>query len=243
MKILGIIPARYHSTRFPGKPLINIFGKSMIQRVYEQAKKSKVINELVVATEDERIIREVENFGGNVIMTSKSHNSGTERICEVIKKFDSDIIVNIQGDEPFIKPSNIDKAIFPFLKNENILISTLAVKFNNTKDIYNPNNVKVTFDKNMNALYFSRSVIPFNRYNLENINYFKHIGLYVYRKNVLTNFNKLKVSYLEKTEGLEQLKFLENGINIRIIVVKEDSISVDTKSDYIKIKRKKLLNK
>lgn len=231
--IIGVIPARYASTRFPGKPLADIFGKPMIQWVYENSKKSKLLNEIIIATDDKRIFDTVRNFGGKVVHTSKRHKSGTDRICEAVEKIKCDTVVNIQGDEPFINAENIDKAIEPMLNDSKINVSTIAVKIDNHADIRNPNKVKVVFDKNNFALYFSRSVIPYPRNESQ---YYKHIGLYVYRKKFLLEFAKMKRTKLEICEELEQLRILENGYKIKVIEVKEDSISVDTPSDLKKIK-------
>lgn len=244
--IIGVIPARYQSTRLPGKPLIKIGGISMIQRVYKQVEKSKYISEIIVATDDKRILNEVINFGGNAVMTSKKHKSGTDRIAEVVKNKKCDIVVNIQCDEPFIDPKIIDKAIKPLIDDNTLNVSTLAVKFSNVEDLYNEGNVKVVFDKDYNALYFSRAVIPFNRTdsgnNLKKLKtifkdkkFYKHIGLYIFRKRFLLNFAKMKESYLEKTEFLEQLRILENGERIKVVLTDKDSLSVDTKEDFKKI--------
>lgn len=233
MKILGIIPARYLSTRLPGKPLILINGKSMIQRVYEQSKKSKLINDVIVATDDKRIFDCVKKFGGEVKMTSSKHHSGTDRICEAAKKINCDIVVNIQGDEPFIDPKNIDMTIKPLIDDRKINVSTLACKFSDPIDLIDVNKVKVVFDKNNFALYFSRNVIPYcvNNLSVQKFNYYKHIGLYVYRKSFLLNFSKMKKSYLENAEKLEQLRILENGEKIKIVLTKQDSLSIDTLED------------
>ncbi len=237
MKIIGVIPARYGSTRFPGKPLVNINGKPMIQHVWESSKKSKFINELYVATDDKRIFDSVTGFGGNAVMTSKKHKSGSDRIGEVIKNMKCGIVVNIQGDEPFINPSNIDKAIKPLLKDKNIQVSTLCTPIKSIEEIDNPNVVKAVIDKNGFALYFSRFGIPFNRDKAKNIVYYKHIGLYVYRKKYLLEFIKLKPSKLEKAEKLEQLRVLENGTKIKVVITNIDSITIDTKTDLRKIRR------
>ncbi|MFC2093286.1 3-deoxy-manno-octulosonate cytidylyltransferase [Bacteroidota bacterium] len=245
--IIGIIPARYQSKRLPGKPLIKIGGISMIKRVYKQVEKSKHISEIIVATDDKRILNEVINFGGNAVMTSKKHKSGTDRIAEVVKNKKCDIVVNIQCDEPFIDPKIIDKAIKPLIDDNTLNVSTLAVKFSNVEDLYNEGNVKVVFDKDYNALYFSRAVIPFNRTdsgnNLKKVKtiskdkkFYKHIGLYVYRKRFLLKFARMKESYLEKTEKLEQLRIIENGERIRVVLTNKDSLSIDTKNDLKKIK-------
>jgi 3-deoxy-manno-octulosonate cytidylyltransferase (CMP-KDO synthetase) len=203
----------------------------MIQQVYEHSKKSKFLKDVIVATDDKRIFDCVLNFGGNVIMTSKKHKSGTDRIGEVIKKINADIVVNIQGDEPFIDYKNIDKAIKPFISDSTVNVSTLAVRIKNKKEIDDPNKVKVVFDENNFALYFSRSAIPFNRDNA-NTEYYKHIGLYVYRTGYLKKYKNLKQTKLEKSEKLEQLRILENGEKIKVVITNKDSFSIDTKDDY-----------
>jgi 3-deoxy-manno-octulosonate cytidylyltransferase (CMP-KDO synthetase) len=206
----------------------------MLQWVYENSKKSKLINEIIIATDDKRIYDAAKKFGGKAVITSKKHKSGTDRIYEAVKNIKCDIIVNIQGDEPFINAENIDRAIAPMLNNGNVKVSTIAVKIDNTADIRNPNKVKVIFDKNNFALYFSRSIIPFERNKTQ---YFKHIGLYVYRKKFLMDYSKMKRTKLEISEELEQLRILENGYRIKVVEVKEDSHSVDTLSDLKKIKK------
>ena len=233
-KIVAVIPARYDSTRFPGKPLIDINGKPMIQHVYERVKGSKLIDKVIVATDDERIYYDVKKFGGKVVMTSKEHESGTDRICEAIKKMKCDIIVNVQGDEPGIDPKDIDKAIRPLLKNKKVNISTLAIKIENGLDLQDENKVKVVFDKDNFALYFSRSCIPFDRDHIGNLkknDFYKHIGLYVYRRKFLMNLKNLKPSNLEKLEKLEQLRFLYNGEKIKVVITDSESISIDTPAD------------
>ncbi len=231
-KIIGVIPARYASTRFPGKPLVILDGKSMIRRVYEQAFYSKYIDDIIVATDDKRILNEVLSFGGNAVLTSKKHKTGTDRIVEAIKGIKCDIVVNIQGDEPFIKPEVIDSAILPLLKDSKLNVSTLAFPF--TENVKDENKVKVVFDKCYNALYFSRSVIPNNSRNTTNTIYYKHLGLYVYRKDFLLRFIREKQSDLEKTEKLEQLRMLNMGEKIKVVITKHDSISIDTIKDYKK---------
>lgn len=242
MKIAGIIPARYASTRFPGKPLADINGKPMIQHVYENASKSKLLNEVIVATDDKRVFNTVEEFGGKAVMTSRRNKSGTDRIGEIARWRNSEIniaeiIVNIQGDEPFINYKNIDKAIEPLIKDKSVNVSTLCYRINSKAEIQNPNIVKVVFNENNFALYFSRSVVPYNRDNSKNIRYFKHIGLYVYRKDYLLKLIKLKPTKLETAEKLEQLRILETGERIKVIETKIDSHSVDTREDLKKIKR------
>ncbi|MEP7146887.1 MAG: 3-deoxy-manno-octulosonate cytidylyltransferase [bacterium] len=244
MKIVGIIPARYESTRLPGKPLMLVNGKPMIQRVYEQAKKSRLINSVIVATDDKRIFECVKAIGGEVQMTSLKHPSGTDRIFEVAKKIKADIIVNIQGDEPYIYPDNIDKAIEPLIKDKSLNVSTLAIKIKKLADVLDENKVKVVIDKKNYALYFSRNYIPFDMKNnpnhvwsLNGNKYYKHIGLYVYRKNFLVKFTKLKKSYLENAEMLEQLRILENGYKIKVVLTSKDTLSIDTKFDLEQINK------
>ncbi|HAY33697.1 MAG TPA: 3-deoxy-manno-octulosonate cytidylyltransferase [Ignavibacteria bacterium] len=240
MKIAGIIPARYDSTRFPGKPLTEINGKSMIRRVYEQALKSKLMDIVVVATDNKKIFDHVSSFGGEVMMTSAKHKTGTDRINEALKNIKCGIVVNIQGDEPFIDSGNIDKAIAPLLSEKDLNVSTLAIKIKNNSDITDPNVVKVIFDINNYAIYFSRGILPHVRENpgsiksgLSSVKYYKHIGLYVYRKSFLNDFVKMKKSYLEEAEKLEQLRILENGEKIKVIETKKDSHSVDTPKDLL----------
>ena len=238
MKVTGIIPARYSSTRLPGKPLILIHGKPMIQRVYEQAQKSKLLDRVIVATDDARIFDCVKDFGGEVMMTSEKHVSGTDRLAEAARMINCDIVVNIQGDEPFIDPKNIDIAIEPLLKDRLLNVSTLAFKITDPLDLENENKVKVVLDKNNFALYFSRNYIPFDMehnpakvWTLKDRVFYKHIGLYVYRKSFLMRFAKMKKSYLEEVEKLEQLRILENGDKIKVVITKKDSVSVDTMED------------
>ncbi|MCK4663831.1 MAG: 3-deoxy-manno-octulosonate cytidylyltransferase [Bacteroidales bacterium] len=243
MEFIGIIPARYASTRFPGKPLINIKGKTMIQRVYEQS--SKAFETVLVATDDERIEKAVTGFGGKVIMTSEKHKSGTDRCNEAIEKYSIssgnkyDVIVNIQGDEPFIQPEQLDKIKFCFNSQE-IQIATLVKKIEDIDDIFNPNKPKVIFNKNKEAIYFSRSPIPYIRnYKepdwLNNHVFYKHIGLYAYRIDVLKKITQLKQSSLEIAESLEQLRWIENGYKIKIEITEYESISIDTIEDLEKL--------
>lgn len=210
----------------------------MIQRVYESSVKSKYLNTVIVATDDKRIFDCVKEFGGDAIMTSPKHKSGTDRICEAIRNVKADIIVNIQGDEPFIDYKNIDIAVEPLLKEKSINVSTLAVKIKDEKEISDANKVKVVFDINGYALYFSRSAIPFERDNVKT-DYFKHIGLYVYRKSFLKKYEKWKQTRLEMSEKLEQLRILEHGEKIKVVLAKKDSFSIDTLEDYRKYKNYK----
>jgi 3-deoxy-manno-octulosonate cytidylyltransferase (CMP-KDO synthetase) len=237
MKVLGVIPARYGSTRFPGKALADINGKPMIQWCYESSLKSKLIDKLIVATDDKRIFDAVKKFGGEVVMTSKKHKSGTDRIAEAVKKYKCDIVANIQGDEPFIDFRTIDKAIEALKKDKDAQVSTVAKKITDKKEINNPNTVKVVFDENFNALYFSRSVIPYDRDGNGKASYYRHYGLYVYRKDYLMKITKLPESRLEKIEKLEQLRVLENGGKIKIVLTNKDSISIDTRKDLKGVKK------
>jgi len=237
MKILGIIPSRYGSTRFPGKPLINIDGKSMIQRVYEQVIKTGHLTEVVVATDDNRIFNHVKSFDGKVVMTSSSHESGTDRCAEVISvlKEDYDVVINIQGDEPFINPLQINQLCncFDDIKTD---IATLIKKIDSTEELFNDNKPKVVKSENDFAIYFSRNPIPFFR-GVERekwINkhvYYKHIGIYGYRTTVLKKITKLKPSSLELAEGLEQLRWLENGFAIKVAKTDIEAASIDTPED------------
>jgi 3-deoxy-manno-octulosonate cytidylyltransferase (CMP-KDO synthetase) len=241
MKILGIIPSRYGSTRFPGKPLVDIKGESMIQRVYNQAKKAQSLAEVIVATDDDRIINHVKNFGGKVIMTSSSHNSGTDRCAEVVNKMDKhfDVVINIQGDEPFINPKQIDQLCSCFEDNKTD-IATLIKKIDSEEDLFNPNRPKVDIDNNNFAKMFSRNTIP----ELNNIPkekwleahpFYKHIGIYGYRTAVLKKISKLPPSPLEQKERLEQLRWLENNYAIKVAITTHEAIAIDTPEDLEKI--------
>jgi len=242
VKILGIIPARYGSTRFPGKPLVDIDGKTMIQRVYEQAKSCSALTDVMVATDDDRIFNEVTRFGGKVIMTSTSHQSGTDRCAEVVNKLTKkfNVIINIQGDEPFINPKQITQLCNCFL-DKKTQIATLIKGITDQADLFNENKVKVTFNTNHFAIYFSRNAIPFfrgeNHENwLKKHNYFKHIGIYGYKTEILKKITLLKPSKLELAEGLEQLRWLENGYYIKIAETELEAISIDTPEDVAKLK-------
>ncbi len=249
MKVLGIIPARYASKRFPGKPLVDIFGKPMIQRVYEQG--SKVLKDLYVATDDARIEQKVLEFGGKVVMTSKQHPSGTDRIAEAVDIIQQetgesfDVVVNIQGDEPFIYPEQI-QAVINCFNLPDTQIATLVKHINNTEDIFNQNKPKVVFDTQKRAIYFSRSPIPFFRNKpqdkwVTSHRYFKHIGLYAYKTDVLKAICKLSPSPLEESESLEQLRWLEHGYIIRVEETEFESMGIDTKKDLKKIVENRLL--
>lgn len=242
MKVIAIIPARYASTRFPGKPLVVIQGKTMIQRVFEKAKESLLFDEIIVATDDRRIQGHVESFGGKAVLTSEHHPSGTDRCGEVVQKLGEqyDVVINIQGDEPFVQKEQLELLIQQF-NQPNADIATLKKKLTNSEDIFNPNVVKVVSSTQGKALYFSRNPIPFARgIEKENWinhqNYYKHLGLYGYRTNVLLELIQLKASELELTESLEQLRWLENGYSIYIAETAFESIGIDTPEDLEKIK-------
>lgn len=236
LTVIGIIPSRYGSTRLPAKALAMIHGKPMIQHVYERCLKSKLLDEVLVATDDKRIYEAVMSFGGNVVMTSRKHKSGTDRIGEAVKNIKCDVVVNIQGDEPQISPANIDKAILPLL-NSSVNVSTLCKKISSAGEITNPSVVKVLKDKNGMALYFSRCPVPFNRDSSKSVTYFKHIGLYVYTKEYLSRLVQLKPSKLELAEKLEQLRILESGEKIIIVETNINSHSVDTPADLRKVRK------
>lgn len=241
MKIIGIIPARYASTRFPGKPLIDIGGKSMIQRVYEQSKKTKLLHDVIVATDDVRIENHIKSFGGKAVMTSAAHQSGTDRCFEAIQKFDSsaDIVINIQGDEPFIQPEQIDLVASCFDLVE-VQIATLVKKISNSEELYNVNTPKVVLNTLGDAMYFSRQTIPYlrgkeNSQWLDNQAFFKHIGIYGYRTSILAEITKLKQSCLELAEGLEQLRWIENGYKIRTKATDFENVAIDVPEDLKKL--------
>jgi 3-deoxy-manno-octulosonate cytidylyltransferase (CMP-KDO synthetase) len=237
MKVLGVIPARYGSTRFEGKALADILGKPMIQRVYERAIKARTIDELIVATDDIRIFDTVKGFGGNVTMTAQ-HNTGTDRIAEVAGKNDADIIVNVQGDEPLIEPAMIDEAVQPLIDDDKIDLGTLVHRINSEEEYHNPNVVKVAVTKQGFAMYFSRSPIPYIKSgNIENTIVYRHVGLYVYRKYALLDFATKPSTPFEISEGLEQLRFLENGYRMKVTETKYKSIGVDTPEDLENVKK------
>lgn len=243
-KCIGIIPARYKATRFEGKVIADLCGKPVIQHVYESAVKARLLDDVLIATDDVRIQHIAESFNAEVVFTSEKHNSGTERIVEVVKKklINVDIIVNIQADEPLIQPEMINQVAELLVNNEEIDIATLRKKIDKEEEIFDPNVVKVVVDKNNFALYFSRSTIP--HYREENsVEYicYKHIGIYGYRKRFLENFNTLTASKLEKDEKLEQLKILENGIKIKVPETQYETVGIDTKRDLKNVE--KILNK
>ena len=235
MKVIGIIPARYESTRLPGKPLVDILGKPMIQHVYENASRSETLNDLLVATDDERIVAAVEAFGGKAVLTSKEHATGTDRVAEVVRPLDAGIVVNVQGDEPFARPGMIDEIVRPLLEDPTLPMSTLSHEIKDREGFADPNVVKVVTDLTGNALYFSRSLIPYPR-KTEGHRVFEHIGLYAYRRDFLMEFAGLAQTPLEKAESLEQLRALERGYRIRVVETKQEyiSLNVDTPEDLEK---------
>lgn len=235
MKFLGVIPARYSSTRLEGKPLRKIKNKSMVEWVYKRSLNS-LLDELVVATDDERIYNEVINFGGKAIMTDKNHENGTARIAEVCKKMpEYDVVINIQGDEPLIESSIINKLIEAFKRENSLEMATLKHQLRDKNEIENPNNVKVICDKNDYALYFSRSVIPFPREKKLDIKYYKHIGIYAYKRDFVIKYCKMPKSKLEQIESLEQLRVLENSYKIKVLETNKELIGVDTEEDLKKV--------
>jgi len=252
LKILAVIPARYGSTRLFAKPLALINNKPMIQWVYENVKNCSLIDKVVVATDDKRIFEIVKRFGGEVMMTSKNHKSGSDRVAEVAKKIYSDIVVNVQGDEPMISSYILKKVITEFFKNRFLNVVTPICRIEYFSELFDPNFVKVVVDKNNFALYFSRSVIPFVRgeFNItqqnfvvknedviKKINFYRHIGVYAYKRNFLFKFLSLPQTKLEKIEKLEQLRILEHGYKIKTVLVDEYPISVDTEEDLKRVRK------
>ena len=241
MKFISIIPARYASTRFPGKPLALLGGKPVIQHVYEQV--SKVISDVYVATDDERIFQVVKAFGGKAVMTSPNHRSGTDRLQEAVEHIgtDADVVINVQGDEPFIHPSQVESLCHCF-DNPATQIATLGKPFSDMDGVANPNSPKIVVDNQGFALYFSRSIIPFVRGKeqaewLTHYPFLKHIGLYAYRREVLREITQLPPSSLEVAESLEQLRWLQNGYRIRVALTDQETIGIDTPDDLSKAER------
>lgn len=246
MKAIGIIPARYASTRLEGKVLLDIAGKPMIQHVYERSSQSTLLAEVYVATDDPRILSAVERFGGKAHLTSPLHPSGTDRVAELAAKLEADIVVNIQGDEPLISPQMIESAILPLLGDCSVQMSTLCRRITDPQEVFDPNVVKVVQNREGFALYFSRSPIPFHRDLWKgsgaSIEYgggvvcYKHFGLYAYRKDFLLRFSGLKPTPLERIEQLEQLRALENGYEIKVVESEEETIGVDTEQDLERVR-------
>ena len=225
LRAVGIIPARFASTRFPGKLLANLAGRSVLEWAYRSAKKSRALNKIIVATDDYRILRAASNFGAEAVMTRPTHPSGTDRVAEAVRRLDCEIAVNLQGDHPFVAPQMIKALLAPF-KDKKVEAATLVYPESDAERIKNPNLVKVVFDKNKNALYFSRLAIPWDAGEA-----FIHIGLYAFRRNFLTKLVKQKPAPLEKSEKLEQLRILENGTPVKVVLVKEAVPSIDVPGD------------
>jgi len=238
---IAVIPARFGSSRLEGKPLVKIAGKAMIQRVYEQARKSSVVTRTIVATDDERIIKAVEAFGGEAIMTSDTCRSGTDRVAQTASTLGlgpDEILINIQGDQPVFDPRCLDHMIRPFETDKNLVMSTLAFKIEDPREITDPKDVKVVFDKNGSALYFSRAQIPFPRDGQIDVDYYKHLGFYAYTKKFLDKIITLPTSVCEDVEKLEQLRILEHGYPIKVVVSDYDSPEIDLPEDIERIEAK-----
>ncbi|MCL4402090.1 MAG: 3-deoxy-manno-octulosonate cytidylyltransferase [Acidobacteria bacterium] len=232
-KILGVIPARYASTRFPGKALARIAGKSMLQHVYERASAARYLSSILIATDDERIVAEARKFGAPVRMTRSDHISGTDRVAEIAASDTAGVVVNIQGDEPLIDPAAIDAAVLPLLDDPGIEMGTLKKRIEDPGEIQNPNVVKVVTDAEGDALYFSRC--PDSLSQRAAVPQYKHVGLYVYRRDFLLGYSDLPVGPLEKAECLEQLRALENGHRIRVVETEYESLGVDTPADLERV--------
>ncbi|RLB01814.1 MAG: 3-deoxy-manno-octulosonate cytidylyltransferase [Deltaproteobacteria bacterium] len=241
MKVFGIIPARYASSRLPGKPLRLICGKPMVLRVYERALKAQCWNQLVVATDDQRIKEVIENAGGIALITSRDHSSGTDRIaeaCDLLKLDDNDLVVNIQGDEPLLPYKSIKAMVHTFKTGINASMGTLAYKATDYEEFNNANVVKVVTDRDGNALYFSRAPIPHTREtSTDGISFLKHLGFYIYPVRFLKVFTQLPQGHLENLEKLEQLRALENGYKIKVIISEVDSYGVDTEDDLARVEK------
>jgi 3-deoxy-manno-octulosonate cytidylyltransferase (CMP-KDO synthetase) len=243
---VGIIPVRYGSTRLPGKPLLKIAGKAIIEHVYERARRASLLRDIIVATDDERIAAVVRRIGGKVVITPTAIQSGSDRVAYAAKTIDADIVVNIQGDEPLIEPEMIDETVQTLFDDETVEVGTPVRRITSAEELGNPSVVKVVLDKNNFALYFSRSPIPYRRSignppqgneALTDTLYYKHIGLYVYRKDFLGGFTQWEPSPLEKAEELEQLRILEHGHRIKCVVTGYDSFSVDTPGDFERLEK------
>jgi 3-deoxy-manno-octulosonate cytidylyltransferase (CMP-KDO synthetase) len=238
-RVLAVIPARWASSRFPGKPLANIAGVPMILRVMRQTQKAKSVTEVIVATDDTRILDVVNNNGGTAVMTSVDHESGTDRVAEVACDRDCDIVVNVQGDEPLMPPKNIDQVVNPLKEDDSTLVASLRILIRDSKELLDRNITKVVVDKFNSALYFSKAPIPWDRDAwsesgpdvLTSSLWFKHIGLYAYRKKFLMEYSALALTPLEKMEKLEQLRILENGFSIQVVETEFDSTGVDSEAD------------
>ena len=237
--VIVVIPARYGSTRLPGKPLVSLAGKSMIQRVYERAKLAQRVNRVIVATDDDRIVKAIQEFGGEARMTRPDHRTGTERVAEVAAHEGGDIFVNVQGDEPLLDPAAVDTAVGAMLEEPQVTIATVATPIKVPADIMDPNICKVVLDFDENALYFSRAPIPWVRDTAGHVQarHLKHLGLYVFRREALLEYPTLPQGKLERIEQLEQLRWLENGWKIRVAEVEHDAVSVDVPDDVARVEK------
>jgi 3-deoxy-manno-octulosonate cytidylyltransferase (CMP-KDO synthetase) len=242
-RVVVVIPARYGSTRLPGKPLVSLAGKPMIQRVYERARMAHRVDRVIVATDDERIVKAVETFGGEARMTRADHRTGTERVAEVAAHVEGGVFVNVQGDEPLLDPVAVDTAVAALLEEPAASISTVATPIKTPADIMDPNVVKTVLDFDGNALYFSRAPIPWVRDTASKVQvrHLKHLGLYVFQRDALLEFPTLPQGDLERIEQLEQLRWMENGWKIRVAEVEHDAVSVDVPEDVARVE--KLLQK
>ncbi len=236
MNKIAVIPSRYASTRLNAKALAMIGDKTLVQRVYEAVSHTGLFDRVIVATDHQSIVDEVQRFGGQVMMTSVTHQSGSDRIAEVCRNIDCDIVVNIQGDEPFISREPLE-ALLSVFEDSQVQVASLMHSMNLPEDIANPNNVKVIVNQKSDAIYFSRSVIPYQRNQVEGLKYYKHIGVYAYKKDTLLKFVELPQSLLEKTESLEQLRLIDNGISIRMVESPYQAIGIDTAEDLEKARK------
>jgi len=237
MKAVGVIPARWASTRLPGKMLVDIAGKPLIQRVWEQVKKAKTLSDVIVACDETHVVERARAFGANAVLTSHDHPSGSDRVAEAAAKTDAEIVVNIQGDEPLIAPELIDGLVDALSKDARAVMATAVKRIKTAEEFGNPNVVKVVIDQDGHALYFSRASIPFKRDGApaEFSKYFKHLGIYAYRREFLFTFCKLPKSFLEQEEKLEQLRVLEAGYKIKCVETDFETIGVDTAEDVARV--------
>jgi len=237
VKTVVVIPARLESSRLPNKVLLDVNGKSLIQRVWERVKSAKKIDEIYIATDNQKIVEVVNSFGGNAILTSTKHQSGTDRIAEAVENIDTDLVINVQGDEPLIDPNLIDSFVELFKNDYEVYFASAMHRIGTLEDLDNPNVVKVISDLKNNAIYFSRSRIPFSRDGEISVeNYFQHIGIYAYKKDFLLRYSQLPQTYFEKIEKLEQLRAIENGFKIRMVETDYRSVGVDTLEDLERVR-------
>jgi 3-deoxy-manno-octulosonate cytidylyltransferase (CMP-KDO synthetase) len=240
MNAIGVIPARLGSTRLAQKVLLDIAGKPMLRHVWESAKRASLLDDIIIATDDEAVMKAAQRFGAKVVLTSTAHKTGTDRITEVVNPLDVKVVVNIQADEPLIHPAMINALASELLNNPNLVMATLAKRITSEKDIHDPNIVKVVMDKEGFALYFSRASIPYNRRAESGLfmtqSHYKHIGIYAYTKDFLFTYTNMPLSKLEQIEKLEQLRVLENGYKIKVIETTYDTISIDTQEDLDRVR-------